>query len=139
MADCNGKIGDLTPYEAYRCIVDADLWKTIGDWIEIIYAFAVLPAQLVAQLASYIFPFLFLRALMRKFSDKHVAIIDHKSRRAKNFWGAYMLVSAAFALYIGNGYPFVLFTGIWEAICGVTIFILGPSWWASSATAAAKG
>jgi hypothetical protein len=96
MADCNGKILDLTPYETYRCIIDADLWKvigqnssrmwwqfsttTIGDWIELIFAFALLPAQL----ASYIFPVLFLGALGRKFFAKHgTVMIDHKDDRGR--------------------------------------------------------
>jgi hypothetical protein len=147
MADCNGKFIDLTPYEAYRCIIDAEVWNgvgqnpsrmwwetTIGDWIQIIFAIALAPAQL----ASYIFPFLFLVALVRKLSGKHLALVDDKSRRAKNFWGAYMLVSAACVLFIGNGDTFMPFTGIWEAICGLTIFVLGPSWWARSSAEPAK-
>jgi hypothetical protein len=40
-------------------------------------------------------------------------------------------VSAACVLYIRNGDSFMLFTGIWRAICGVAIFFFGPSWWRS--------
>src|SRR5262245_5309686 len=125
MADCNGKIIDLTPYEAYRCIVDAEVWKTIGrnasrmwwqfstttigDWIQIILVFALIPAQV----ASYIFPFLFLGALWRRIFDKQAAIVvEDKHRRIKNFWGAYMLVSAACVLYLSSGDRFMLFTAI---------------------------
>ena len=74
MADCNN-LSNLTPYETYRCFIEAEDWKIVGrnlnrmwgdfsgttnsEWIAIIFGFAAVPAML----ASYVLPFYFVARL----------------------------------------------------------------------------
>ena len=145
MLDCTKRLVDLTPYEAYQCFLQADIWQqigkntrrmwadftgtTIGDWGAIIFAFALVPAQL----ASYILPFIFCGVVMKRYGGaKHALIFDSGLSRRKNFWGAYLLLSGLILVSLYWNDRFMLIQGSWEIVCGVAIFLLGPSWWAKA-------
>ncbi len=100
MLDCTKRLVDLTPYEAYQCFLQADIWQqigkntrrmwaaftgtTIGDWGAIIFAFALVPAQL----ASYILPFIFCGVVMKRYGGaKHAFIFDSGEQRRKKLLG----------------------------------------------------
>jgi hypothetical protein len=140
MFDCTKRFVDLTPYEAYQCFLQADIWQaigknlrrmwadftgtTIGDWRGIIFAFALVPAQF----ASYILPFYFCWLVNRRYVAKDAFVLGGRERRRKNFWGAYLLLSGLIIVALYQYDRFMLLQGGWEAACGAAIFLLGPSW-----------
>jgi hypothetical protein len=142
MLDCTKHFADLTPYEAYQCFLQADIWQTvgknvrrmwadftgttIGEWGGIVFAFALVPAQL----ASYILPLYFCWLVLRRYVAKDVFVLYGKEHRHKNFWGAYLLLSGLVIIALYSHDLFMLLQGGWEATCGAAIFLLGPSWWA---------
>jgi glucan phosphoethanolaminetransferase (alkaline phosphatase superfamily) len=142
MPDCSKRLTDLTPSEAYQCFIDAETWQiignhlrrmwadftstTIGEWVEILGASAVLPAMI----ASYILPVVFVWRLLRRYIAKHVPPLDGKARRRKNFWGQYLLLAGVVFLLLADRDPLVLAQGLWLVFCGTAILFLGASWWA---------
>jgi hypothetical protein len=141
MLDCTKRFVDLTPYEAYQCFLQADIWQaigrnlrrmwadftgtTIGDWGGIIFAFAMVPAQI----ASYILPLSFCWLVLRRYVAKDAFVFGGRERRWKNFWGAYLLLTGLIIVTLFPHDRFMLLQGGWEAACGAAIFLLGPSWW----------
>jgi hypothetical protein len=99
---------------------------TIGEWGEIILAFALLPAHLM----SYLLPLYFFWHGAMRYVAKHPVVFDGRERHRKNFWGAYLLFSGFVLVALFGKDSFMFLQGIWEIACGVTIFLLGPSWWA---------
>jgi hypothetical protein len=144
MGDCSKGIWELTPYESYRCFVEADFWKIVdrntqrmwsgftgttnGEWIGIIVAFAILPAQF----ASYILPFYFVyRSVERVSSRQGMRAVGERERQRKNRWGAYLLICGGITIGLSPHDRFMFIQGAWEIFCGAMIFLLGPSWWVS--------
>jgi hypothetical protein len=143
MIDCSKGLSDLTPYETYRCFIEADDWKIVGrnlermwsdftgttngGWAEIVFAFALIPAQI----ASYILPFYFVNRMITRVRGQSAIVSGERERRRKIGWGSYLIVcGAALMFQSGNHDRLLLFQGAWEAICGITTFILASSWWA---------
>jgi hypothetical protein len=133
MADCSKRITDLTPTEAWQCFWQADDWRiiggntrrmwtdftgtTIGQWGEIIFAFALLPAQL----ASFVWPLLMIGSLVTwsppKYSDTKV-----------HWFGVYMIISGGLLLMVNARQrdAFIFYLGIWEVVCGLSM--VATSW-----------
>src|SRR6266508_3956265 len=123
MPDCSKQISDLTPYEAYQCFINADIWQTIGnnsrriwaqftgttigEWGNIILAFALLPAQF----ASYILPPYFIWLLIRRHVAKDAFTPDGIEDRKKNFWGAYLVLSGLILIAMVPHDRFMLLQG----------------------------
>jgi hypothetical protein len=143
MADCNN-LSSLTPYETYRCFVDADAWKVIqrngqkmwadfsgttnGEWLGIALAFATIPAQF----ASYILPFYFIGRVFNKSRRNGDIVATAKQTTTKNRWGWYLIACGSFMAIGFHQDKFMLYQGTWEILCGVDIFLFGGSFWASS-------
>jgi hypothetical protein len=99
---------------------------TIGEWIEILLAFAVLPAQL----ASYILPLYFFNRLFKRFWSKMVPSPTGKENRQRSWWGTYLIVCGLALVALFRYDHFMLFQGSLELVCGIAIFALDGSWWA---------
>lgn len=113
MADCSKKILDFTLGDAYDCFVNAEDWKvvagnsrrmwasfagtTIGEWLGIIMAFAVLPAQL----ASYILPPVFLFRFIGRYRTP-TRIASATDKRKQVAWGLYLIASGLLKLAMGE-------------------------------------
>jgi hypothetical protein len=98
---------------------------TLGEWVEIILAVALLPAHI----ASYVLPLYFCWRFIRRFVANDAFALEVKEHRRKNFWGAYLLLSGLIVVALFPDDRFMRFQGAWEIACGVAIFLLGPSWW----------
>ncbi|MGO4715847.1 hypothetical protein [Bradyrhizobium sp. 2TAF24] len=143
MTDCTKEISDLTPYETYRCFVEADIWKAIGanaqrmwsdfsgttngEWGQVIIAFAFLPAQA----ASYAFPIMFLYRLVQRVASPARGAPGPKERRLKIGWAIYLICAGVILLIWNHQDRFMLFQGGLEIACGILISMLGASWWTS--------
>jgi hypothetical protein len=140
MADCSKSIANLTPGEAFECAssflggrlraaLDSIGSVTIGQWIEGILPFAILPAQFV----SYILPFLFVGACYRRWIRQEKFSSSELAKGRARFWGAYLLAAGLVTLYFSIGNRefdrFMLIQGSWECLLSVMIILLGPSWW----------
>jgi hypothetical protein len=103
MADCNN-LSNLTPYETYRCLVDADAWKVIqrngqkmwadfsgttnGEWLGITLALVTIPAQF----ASYILPLYFIARVFNRARRHGDVTATAKQKASKTRWGWYLIV-----------------------------------------------
>ena len=143
MGDCSS-ISRLTPYETYRCFVEADIWKTIGhngqrmwndftgttngEWAELVFAFAQLPAQF----ASYFLPFYFLARVFNRARWRGKIVTTDKQQKSKKRWSLHLVICGLFLVCFFPNDKFMLYQGMWEIICGVAIVLFGSSFWASS-------
>ena len=144
MADCSN-LSNLTPYETYRCFVDADAWKIIqqnqqkmwldfsgttnGQWMGIALALFTIPAQF----ASYLLPFYFIGRVFNKARQEGEIVVTSKQITTKNLWGWYLILCGLSFVAIGaHQDQFMFYQGAWEIVCGVAIFVCGKSFWASS-------
>src|SRR5262249_10110954 len=84
-------------------------------------------ALVLTLFASFILPPIFLYLLIKRYALKTPAIFDGKEHKRKNFCGGYLLLSGIILVMVS---PQEWFWGSWVAICGIAIFLLGPSWWA---------
>jgi hypothetical protein len=100
---------------------------TIGEWGATVFAFALVPAHL----ASYILPLHFIWSLLRRYVARDTFTFNGKEALRKNFWGTYLLLSGLILVALYRDDRFMLLQGTWEIACGMGIFLLGPSWWAS--------
>jgi di/tricarboxylate transporter len=142
MTDCTKGFSELTPYETYRCFIEADTWKIIGrnaqrmwsdftsttngEWAGIILGFAIFPALI----ASYILPFTFLGRLFRIAVLKERASTGERERKLRTGWGIYLGLSGLIMIGVDPHDRFMVIQGSWQIICGAAIFLLGPLWWA---------
>ena len=142
MADCNN-LSSLTPYETYRCFVDADAWKVIqrngqkmwadfsgttnGEWLGITLALVTIPAQF----ASYILPLYFVARVFNRARRHGDVTATAKQKASKTRWGWYLIVCGSIMAFGFHQDKFMLYQGTWEILCGVAIFLFGDSFWAS--------
>jgi hypothetical protein len=111
---------------------------TIGEWLAKLGSLGQLLfwlALALAAFASYILPLYFIyRLIRRRYALKTPAVFDGEADKRKNFWGIYLLLSGVILVMLCTLYPhdwfLLLLQGSWQAICGIAIFLLGPSWWA---------
>jgi hypothetical protein len=143
MADCDN-LSNLTPYETYRCFVEADAWKVIqqngqkmwldftsttnSDWLGIGLALLMIPAQL----ASYILPFYFIGRVFNKARRDGNVVVTAKQITTKTRWAWYLIVCGSILAVAFHNDRFMLYQGAWEVLCGIAIFLFGNSFWASS-------
>jgi hypothetical protein len=99
---------------------------TNGEWGQIVFAFALLPAQL----ASYVLPFYFLYRIGERWTRAPV-IVGNRERRLRMGWGIYLSICGAVSAGLFSTDRFMLIQGAWELVCGIAVLLLGPSWWVS--------
>ena len=104
----------------------ADLTNTIEEWSDSVLELALFPAHI----ASYLLPLYFIRKVFRRYIAKDTFVFDATERARKNSWGAYLLLSGSIVVALFRDDRFMLLQGVWEIVCGLGIFLLGPSWWA---------
>lgn len=100
---------------------------SVSEWVNTVFVYALLPAHL----ASYVLPAQFIVNVFRRYIAKEAFAFDGKEGHRKNFWGTYLVLSGLILLpmYWYDGFMFV--QGVSELVCGLAIFVLGPSWWGS--------
>jgi hypothetical protein len=103
----------------------ADLTNTIEEWSESVLELALFPAHI----ASYILPLYFIRNVFRRYIAKDTFVVDATERGRKNSWGTYLLLSGSVVVVRFRDDLFMFLQGVWEIVCGLAIFLLGPSWW----------
>ncbi len=143
MIDCTKPFSKLAPSEAWHCLWNHRDWETIarnrermwnsftnttiGEWAEIILAFALIPALLV----TYILPFYLLFRLVTRANNDDAPITPAESRK-KKLYGSYMIVAGFLTVAVNPNDPFFSITGAVMMILAILIFVLSPAWWRST-------
>jgi len=130
MIDCRKSLPELTPYEAWRCFLEADDWKivggnlrrmwtdftgtTIGEWGMVVVAFAAIPAIL----ASYLWPLLLVGSL---FTGSWPKYTDKRTR----LFGWYMIAAGTLLLLANSTRDtFIFYQGTWIFVCGASMVLM---------------